>query len=153
MFHQRSRHKIYSAKTLERPKKGCRVFQFPSQLQSYGRNGKMLKPARRKWKNTRNFTKKKNNDMKRNCKDIKKIMQMKWRSLNFRKSETRRMGRFYSLNHYPNQMNLKNDQNPLMVQARKNRSLKKHQAMGKRRLQRQEVMLKILHILKKYQSP
>ena len=45
--------------------------------------------------------------MKRHFKDIKKIMQMKWRSFNFTKSVTRRIGRFYSLKHYPNQMNLK----------------------------------------------
>ena len=38
--------------------------------------------------------------------------------------------------HYPNQMNLKKYQIPLMIQARKNRSLKKHQgqAMEKRLL-------------------
>ena len=34
--------------------------------------------------------------------------------------------RLYNLKHYPNQMNLKK---PSMIQARKNRSLKKHQVM------------------------
>ena len=67
--------------------------------------------------------------MKRHCKDIKKIMRMKWRSLNVTKSATRRIERFYSLKHYPNQIN------PSMIQARKNRSLK--EPMEKRPLQRQ----------------
>ena len=95
----------------------------------------------KEWKKVKaskkNFTKERKNHMKRHCKDAKKIMWMKWRSLNFSKSVTRRIGRFYSLKHYLNQMNLKNYQNPLMIQVRKNRSLKKHQAMEKRPLQRQ----------------
>ena len=42
--------------------------------------------------------------------------------INFTKSVTRRIGRFYSLKHYPNQ-------GSSMIQARKNRSLKKHPVM------------------------
>ena len=59
--------------------------------------------------------------------------------INFKKSATRRIGSFYSLKHYPNQINLKKyHQNqmslkkPLMIQVRKNRSLKKHQVMLKK---------------------
>ena len=47
------------------------------------------------------------------------------------KRVTRRIGRFYSLKHYPNQMNLNIYQNPLITQVSKNRSLKKHQAIKK----------------------
>ena len=54
------------------------------------------------------------------------------------KRVARRIGRFYSLKHYPNQMNLNIYQNPLITQVSKNRSLKKHQAIKKRPLQRQE---------------
>ena len=97
----------------------------------------ILKECKKVKASKKNFTKERKNDMKRHCKDVKKIMRMKWRSLNFSKSVTRRIGRFYSLKHYLNQMNLKNYQNPLMIQVRKNRSLKKHQAMEKRPLQRQ----------------
>ena len=129
MFHQRRKHTIYFAKTFKRPKKSYRVFQFPSAI--------ILKECKKVKASKKNFTKERKNDMKRHCKDVKKIMRMKWRSLNFSKSVTRRIGRFYSLKHYLNQMNLKNYQNPLMIQVRKNRSLKKHQAMEKRPLQRQ----------------
>ena len=97
----------------------------------------ILKECKKVKASKKNFTKERKNDMKRHCKDVKKIMRMKWRSLNFSKSVKRRIGRFYSLKHYLNQMNLKNYQNPLMIQVRKNRSLKKHQAMEKRPLQRQ----------------
>ena len=92
----------------------------------------ILKECKKVKASKKNFTKEIKNDMKRHCKDVKKIMRMKWRSLNFSKSVTRRIGRFYSLKHY-----LKNYQNPLMIQVRKNRRLKKHQAMEKRPLQRQ----------------
>ena len=59
--------------------------------------------------------------------------------------------------NYPNQMNLKKyqgHQGLLMIQARKNRSPKKHQGqpMEKRPLQRQEKKLKRPHSLKKHQS-
>ena len=37
--------------------------------------------------------KKRNNDMKRHCSGTKKIIWMKWRSLTFTKSVTRRTGR------------------------------------------------------------
>ena len=97
----------------------------------------ILKECKKVKASKKNFTKERKNDTKRHCKDVKKIMRMKWRSLNFSKSVTRRIGRFYSLKHYLNQMNLKNYQNPLMIQVRKNRSLKKHQAMEKRPLKRQ----------------
>ena len=70
--------------------------------------------------------------MKRHCKNVKKIMRMKWRSLNFTKSVTRRIGRFYNLKYYLIQMNLKNYQNLLMILTRKNRSLKKHHSMEKK---------------------
>ena len=50
MYHQRRQHTIYFAKTFERPKKSCRVFQFPKQVQSYQRNGKRLRPERRRYK-------------------------------------------------------------------------------------------------------
>ena len=43
-----------------------------------------------KQKNTKNFRKERNNNMKRHCRDMKKIMRTKWRSLNFTKSVTRR---------------------------------------------------------------
>ena len=89
--------------------------------------------------------KKRNNDIKRHCKDIKKIIQTKWRSLTFTKSVTRRLTRFHSLKkHHQNQMNLKKHQghsnqmnlkkyqSRLMIQVRKNRSLKKHQVMEKK---------------------
>ena len=36
------------AEIFERPKKSCREFRFPKQVQSYQRNGKRLKPVRRK---------------------------------------------------------------------------------------------------------
>ena len=49
------------------------------------------------------------------------------------KSPTRRIGRFYNIKHYPNQMYLKK---PSMIQARKNRNLKKHEAIEKTLLQR-----------------
>ena len=95
--------------------------------------------------------KKRNNDTKRHYKDIKKIIRMKWRLLAFTKGVTRRLGRFHSLKkdqghpnqtklkkhlNHPNHINLKKYQGPLMIQARKNRSLKK--PMGKRPLKRQE---------------
>ena len=83
--------------------------------------------------------------------------------INLHKSVTRRLGRFHSLKkHYPNQMSLKKNQSHsnqmnlkkyqglLMIQARKNRSLKK--SMEKRPLQRQEKKLKRPHSLKKHQS-
>ena len=151
MFHQRRQHTIYFAERLERPTKSCRAFQFQRQVQSYGKNGKRLKSARRKLKNTRNFTKKRNNDMKRHCKDIKKIKQMKWRLLNFTKIATKRAGRFYSLKHCPNQMNLKKYKSPSMIEARKNGSLKK--PTEKRPLQRKGKKLKRPYSLKKHQSP
>ena len=104
--------------------------------------------------------------MKRHCRDIKKIIWIKWKLLAFPKGVTRRLGRFHSLkNHqgHPNQMNLKKHQSHpnqmnlkkqglLMIQARKDRSLKKHQAMEERLLQRQEKKLKRPHSLKKHQS-
>ena len=118
---------------------------------------KKIKASEKKMKkNTKNFITTRNNNMKRHCKDIKKIIRMKWRSLSFTKSAIRRIGRFYNLKHYPNQMNLKKHhpnqmnlkrynpnqmnlkkyQGPSRIQARKNRSLKK--PIEKRSLQRQE---------------
>ena len=82
--------------------------------------------------------------MKTHYKDIKKIMRMKRRSLNFTKSATRRIGRFYSLKYYPNQMN------PSMIQARKNRSLKK--SNGKKTTTKAVKKLKRPHSLKKHQK-
>ena len=109
--HQRRQHTIYFAKTFKRLKKSCRVFLSPKQVQSYRRNGKRLRLAKKRCKNAKTFTKKKNNNMKSHYKDKKKIMRMKWRSLTFTKSAARTRGR-----------NLKKHQ---MIQARKNRSLKK----------------------------
>ena len=83
--------------------------------------------------------------MKRQCRDIKKIMRMKWRSLAFTKSVTRRPERPHKLKKYQghsSQMNLKKYQDPLMIQASKNRSLKKHQEMEKRPLEGQGKKLK-----------
>ena len=109
---------------------------------------------------------------------------MKWKLLAFTKGVTRRLGRFNSLKWHqshpnqtnlekhqghpdqmnlkkyqghPDQMNLKKyqgHQGLLMIQARKDRSLKKHkgQAMEKRSLQRQEKKLKRPHSLKRHQS-
>ena len=88
--------------------------------------------------------------MKRHCKDIKKIMQIKWRSLNFPKSPTRSIESFYSLKHYLNQMNLKN---PSMIQARKNRRLKKASSDVKRTTAKVEKRLQRPHSLRKKQSP
>ena len=48
-------------------------------------------------KNYKDRTKKRSNDMKRHCKDIKKIIEMKWRSLIFTKVAIRRLGRFHGL--------------------------------------------------------
>ena len=67
--HQRRQHTIYSAERFERPKKSCRVFQFPSAIIS--KEWKKVKASEK------NFTKERNNDMNRYCKDIKKIMRMK----------------------------------------------------------------------------
>ena len=72
----------------------------------------------------------------------------------------KRAGRFHSLKRHqshPNQMNLKKyqgHQGLLIIQARKDRRLKKHQgqAMEKIPLQRQEKKLKRPHNLKKHQS-
>ena len=87
--------------TFERPKKSCRVFPSPRQIQSYLRNGKRLRTATRRWKSTKNFMKR-NNNMKRPDRDIKKIIWMKWRLLTFTKDAT-------SLH------NLKKPQRPLTV--------------------------------------
>ena len=108
-------------------------------------------------KKYKDLYKKRNDDMKRPYRDIKKIIWMKWGLLTFTKSVTRGLGRFHSLKKHqshPNQMNLKKYQSPLMIQTRKNRSLKKHQgqAMEKRLLQRQGKKLKRPHSLKKHQS-
>ena len=151
MFHQRRQHTICFAKTFERSKKSCRVFLSPRQVQLYQRSGKKLKPVKRRWKSTRTFAKKRNNDMKRHCSDTKKIIWMKHRLLIFTRSVTRRLGRFHSLKKPQSHQS---HQGLLMIQARKNRSLKKHQgqAMEKRPLQRQEKKLKRSHSLKKHQS-
>ena len=67
--------------------------------------------------------------MKRPYRDIKKIIWMKWRILASTKGVTRRPHRPCSLKkHHPSQMNLKkhhNHVNLLMIQARKDRSLRK----------------------------
>ena len=71
--------------------------------------------------------------MKRPYRDIKKIIWMKWRLLTFTKGVARGLGRFRNLKKHqshPNQMNLKKYQSPLMIQVRKNKSLKKHQAQA-----------------------
>ena len=89
MFHQRRKHTTCFARTFKSSKKSCRVFQFPRQVQSYAKNGKRLKPVRRRWKSTRTFTKTRNNDMNRHCRDIKKIIWMKWWLLTFTKGVIR----------------------------------------------------------------
>ena len=61
---------------------------------------------------------KRNSNMKRHCKDIKKIMGMKWRSLTSTKSAARRTER-----------DLKKHQ---IIQARKNRNLKKPDGQPKK---------------------
>ena len=81
MFHERRQHTICFVKTYERSKKSCRVFLFLRQVQSNQRNGKKLRPAIRRWKSTETFTKKRNDDMKKACRDIKKIIWMKCRIL------------------------------------------------------------------------
>ena len=152
MFHQRKQHTIYFAKTHKRPKNSCRVFLSPKKE---WKEWKKVKASEKMMKNTKTFTKKRNNDMKRRYRDIKKIILMRLRLLTFTKGVTRRLGRFHSLKkHYPNQMSLKRHQSPLMIQARKKRRLKKHRglAMEKRPLQRQEKKFKRPHSLKKYQS-
>ena len=144
MFHKRRQHTICFAERFERPKKSCRVFLSPKQVQSYKRNGKRLKPARRRWKSTKTFTKKRNNDIKMHCRDIKgyhmdemEIISLHKRSCN-RKAEKVSQPKKAS----PNQMNLKKYQRALMIQARKNRYLKK--SAEKRPLQRPEKKLKRL---------
>ena len=80
--------------------------------------------------------------------------------ITFTKDVTRRLGRLHSLKKhqsYSNQMNLKRykgHQGLLMMQARKNKSLIKHQgqAIEKRPLQRQEKKQKRPHSRKKHQS-
>ena len=74
--------------------------------------------------------------MKRPCRDIEKIMWMKWRLLAFTEGAVRRPERFHSLKKpqiHPNQMNLKSyqgQQGLSMTQVRKNRELKKHQSQA-----------------------
>ena len=120
MFHQRRQDTICFAKTYERSKKSCRVFLLLRQVQSYWRNGEKLRPAKRRSKSIETFTKKRNNDMKRHCRDIKKIIWMKWRLLTSTKGATRRSWRYHSLKKH-------------QIQAMKKRllqsphSLKKHQ--------------------------
>ena len=79
MFHQRRQHTTCFTKRFERPKKSCRVFLSPNQVQSHQSNGKRLKPGRKKWKSPKTFIKKKNNDMKSPYRDIKKIILMRLR--------------------------------------------------------------------------
>ena len=142
MFHQRRQHTICLAKTFKRSKKSCRVFLSLRQVQSYRRNGKKLRPATWRWKNTETFTKKRSDDIKRLCRDIKKIIWMKRRLLTFTKCATRRSGKSHSLKKHqshPNQMNLKKYRGHQDL-SMKNRKLKKHkdQVMEKRLPQRQE---------------
>ena len=89
MPHQRRQHTICFAKTYERSKKSCRVFLFLRQVQLYQRNGKKFRPATRRQKSTETFTKKRNDDRKRACRDIKKIIWMKWRLLTSTKGAIR----------------------------------------------------------------
>ena len=72
-------------------KKSCRVFLSIRQVQSYRRNGKNLRLGRRRRKGTGTFTKKRNDDMERPCRDIKKVIWMKWKLLTFKKGVTRRL--------------------------------------------------------------
>ena len=72
---------------------------------------KKIKTSEKQMKNYKDLYEEENKDMKRHYKDIKKIMRMKWRLLTFTKSAARRRGK-----------NLKKHQ---IIQARKNRSLKK----------------------------
>ena len=138
MFHQRRQHTASFARTFETSKKSCGVFLSPRQVLSYHRNGKRLRPAKRRGKSIRTFTKKRSNDMKRHYRDIKTIIWMKWKLLTFTKSITRRLGRFHSLKKHhpnqmnqkkyqghPNQMNLKKYYGLLVIQARRDKSLKK----------------------------
>ena len=90
--------------------------------------------------------KERKDDIKRPCRDIKKIIWMKQRLLTSTKGARRRSIRPHGLKKHqshPNQINLKmhqSHQGLSMTQARKNRDLKKHkgQAMENRPLQRQE---------------
>ena len=68
---------------------------------------KRLRPARRRWKSTETFTKKRNDDMKRHWRDIKKIIWMKWRLLTFTKGVTRRPHSPKKHQSHSNQINLK----------------------------------------------
>ena len=79
MFQQRRQHTIVFAKICERQKKSYRVSPFPRQELSYQRNGKNLKLMTRKLKSTEPFKKQRNSDLKRLCRDIKKITWRKWR--------------------------------------------------------------------------
>ena len=148
MFHQKRQHTIYSAKTLERPKKSCKVFQFPRQVIKR----KKVKAGEKKMKKYKELYKGEKQRHEEALQRYQEDHADQWRSLNFTKRLTRRIKRFYSLKYYPNQTNLHNYQNQLIIQARKNRSLKKHQVMEKRPLQRLKKKLKRLHSLKKHQN-
>ena len=142
MFHQRRRHTICFAKAFERRKKSCMVFPSQRQVQSYRRNGKRLRPARRRWKSTRTFMKKRKDDMKKPYRDIRKIIWMKWRLLTFTKGVIRRLERSYGLKKYPKQAR--------MTQlSKKNRS---GQAMKKSLQKRQRKKLKRPRSRKKHQN-
>ena len=66
---------------------------------------KKVKASEKKMKKYKDFMKKRNNYMKRHCKDTKKTIRMKWRSLTFTKRATRRLERFHRKKHHPDQMN------------------------------------------------
>ena len=51
-------------------------------------------------KKYKDLTKKRNNDMKKHCRDIKKIIWIKWKLLTFTKGVTRSLRRFNSLKKY-----------------------------------------------------
>ena len=82
MFRQRRQHTICFAKAFKRRKKSCRVFLSLRQVPWCRGNGKNLRPVTRRWKSAETFTKKRNDDMKRPCRDIQKII---WMIINLRK--------------------------------------------------------------------
>ena len=100
---------------------------------------KKVKTSDKKMKSTETFMKKRGDDMKRACRDIKKIIWMKWRLSTSTKAT--RPERLHSLKKHQSHLNLLKQ----MTQAMMNRSLKKHQgqAMEKGPLQKQEKKLKM----------
>ena len=94
--------------------------------------------------------------MKRPCKDIKKIIWMKWRLLTFTKVAKRRHGRLHSLKKHqshPNQMNLKEaPKSPGFIDEGQKVKKASGQAMEKRPPQRHGKKLKRPYNLRNHKN-